>query len=364
MIVTAVVLLLAVVTGSCKKSEQPAPEPVIRPVRYQQVSSIGGTRVRSFSGAAKASAEIQLSFKVTGTLSRLPVNVGDFVKENTVIAELDPRDYELQVEDDQAALAQTRAQGRNAAADYERVRGLYENNNASKADLDAARTAAESADAKVRSMEKKLELARLQLSYTKLASPVDGAVAEVRAEVNENLSAAQTILTLHSGSRPEVEVTVPEALITQILRGSRVTVKFDALAGRTFSAMVTEVGVAPTGSATTFPVTVLLDRAAPKILPGMSAEVAFTFTTEGGSRRFVVPPQSVGGDPEGHFVYTLERGQEGLGVVRRRSVRIGELVTEGLEILEGLRDGDLVVTAGVSRIEEGQTVKLLESNQS
>ena len=320
-------------------------------------------RERTFSGAAKAGVETKISFKVGGTISRLPVRVGDVIQEGDELSTIDPRDYELQVEDVRASLAQARAQRRNAAADYDRVRGLYENNNASKADLDAARTAAESAEAAVRSMEKKLELAQRQLEYTRLLAPVDGLVAEVPVDVNENVTSGQTILTVNSGARPEVEVAVPESLITQVRRGSQVAVAFDALSGQDYSAEVLEVGVSPTRSATTFPVTVRLNQPNPKVLPGMAAEVTFRFHTGEGGARVVVPPQSVGEDRQGKHVFTLERTGAGLGTVHRRTVRIGELVSEGLEIVEGLSHGDLVVTAGVSQIAEGQQVRLLDGDR-
>ena len=63
---------------------------------------------------------------------------------------------------------------RNAKAGYDRTRGLYENRNASRSDLDAARAAFESAQASVRSLAKQIELARSQLSYTRLLAPADG----------------------------------------------------------------------------------------------------------------------------------------------------------------------------------------------
>ena len=82
----------------------------------------------------------------------------------------------------------------------------------------------------------------------------DGSVAEVLVEVNENVQAGQGIVTLTSGARTKVEVAIPSTLIAGVSEGDTVDVRFDALAGRSFAATVTEVGVAASGS-TTFPVT-------------------------------------------------------------------------------------------------------------
>ncbi len=355
--VWAAAILLAALAPSCQQPVESLPAP-IRPVIYREVYSTGGVRTRTFSGSAKAGVESNISFKVSGTLERLPIKVGDLVRQGQLIARLDATDYELRVEDVAAALAQARALAVKARADLERIRGLYERDNASQADYDAARAAADSAEANVRSMEKKLETARLQVKYCTLNSPIDGAVAEVPVEVNENVQQGQTIVTLTSGIRPEVEVAIPELLIGEIREGQAATVTFDAFPQQRFAGRVTEVAPAAGRGLTTYPVTVRLNRSGNDILPGMAAEVAFQFGTANGRPRYVVPPHAVGEDRQGRFVYVVNSESDGLATVERRPVAVGELVSDGLEVFEGLQDGDRVVTSGVARITDGQQVKL------
>ena len=135
----ALLALLALLACEAEKVEQPPPP--IRPVRYREVYGVGGTRVRAFTGVAKAGVESKLSFKVPGTIETLNVKVGDIVQPGQLVAAIDPRDYELLVEDTEATLAQTRAQAIKAEADFKRIRGLFERDNASQADYDAARAA-------------------------------------------------------------------------------------------------------------------------------------------------------------------------------------------------------------------------------
>ena len=355
---TLVVAVLWVATLPACQSEEPVPEPIIRPVRTQQVFSTGGTRVRTFSGTAQAGLESRLSFRVPGKVQLLNVNVGDHVKAGDLIAELDPMDYRLQVEETEASRERARADLRNAEAKYARVRALYENRNASRDDLDAARAGAESARAQVHSIEKRLELVGSQLRYTRLEAATDGAIAEVGVEVNENVQAGQTVVLLTSGARPEVKVGMPESLIAQVEAGGKVSVTFDSTPGETFSAVITEVGVV-TGMITTYPVKVRLEEADPDVRPGMAAEVAFRFGSTDDRERFLVPPVAVAEDRKGRFVFLVEQGSEGFGVTRRRPVTVGELREEGIEILEGVSDGDLLVIAGISKIVDGMKVKLL-----
>jgi len=356
-------LLPASFVLSCGGDQQQEAEPVIRPVRYIQVYATGGGRDRSFSGSARAGVESRLSFKVAGTIERIPVSVGNVVRKGDLIAELDPTDYELQMQDAEASLVQVESQAKNARASYARIQRLYENANASRSDLDQALAQRESAEANVESVQKKLELAQLQLEYTRLLAPAAGSIASVDVEANENVGVGQTVVMLTAGEVPEVEVSVPEILITQVREGNDVTVKFDAIRNETFSATVTEVGVAALGFATTYPVKVRLDEADNRIRPGMASEVTFRFESQSNREHFVVPSIAVAEDRNGRFVYVVEPTTDEEAVARRRSVTVGDVTTNGLEILEGVSDGDLVVIAGVSRISDGQTVKLLERLQ-
>ena len=365
----AFLALVALLSCEAEKVEQPPPP--IRPVRYREVHGVGGTRIRAFTGVAKAGVESKLSFKVPGTIQTLNVKVADLVESGQLVAAIDPRDYELLVEETEASLAQARAQAVKAEADFKRIRGLFERDNASQADYDAARAAQDSARAQVRSIDKKLESAELQLSYTRLESQVAGAVAEVPVEINENVQAGQPLLTLLSGQNPEVEVGIPEVLITEIRDGASATIVFDALPGREFHGRVTELAVTATQGLSTYPVTVQLNQTweqltrgrLSEVRPGMSAEVSFRFGSGDAPRRWILPPHAVREDREGRFVFVVKPKEAGLGAVERRGVTVGEFVREGLEITEGLQDGELVVTAGAGRITDGQQVKLTKENE-
>ena len=277
------------------------------------------------------------------------------------MASLDPRDYELQVERAHASLSRAKANARKTSADYSRIQDLYENRNASRSDLDQARAAAESSRAEVSSNTKDLELARLQLEYTRLTSPTDCSVATVPVEVNENVQAGvTTVAEVICGTRHEVEVNLPGALIAGVKKGSKVDVTFDAIPGLLFPATVTKVGVAAGQTATTFPVTVQLQQDLPGFRSGLAAEVTFRFESGSSRALFLVPPVAVGEDRGGRYVYRIEQVEQGFGIVRRMPVKVGDLTGEGLEILDGLADGDLIVTAGVRRLFDGRKVRLME----
>jgi membrane fusion protein, multidrug efflux system len=346
---------LCCLLSSCATPED---EQKAQMVRYTEVHLSSGIQPRSFSGQTKASIESKISFRVPGIIDELPVKVGDEVDVGDMIAKLDPTDYTLKVGEADAALLQAIARERQAVADYKRMRELYESKSASKAELDAARAQAESTTASADANEKKLQLAKSQLEYATLKAPIDGSIATVDVEVNENVATGQIIVTLNSRAQLEVYVAIPELLITQVSKGATVAVNFDALPGEIYEAIVTEVGVA-SGVATTYPVTVQLLKTVKGVRSGMAAEVIFQFRVSDTDQTIYVPSQSVlGGEDAQRYIFVLLLGEGNHGTVQRRMVTIGEITNEGIEITSGLKSGEKIITAGVQFLADGQEVQV------
>ncbi|MFN3201218.1 MAG: efflux RND transporter periplasmic adaptor subunit [Bradymonadia bacterium] len=350
-------IMLSALLAGCQKPP-PEKKTVIRPVRAIVVEQADAQRTRVLSGTAQAGAETQLSFKVNGTLKSLAVKVGDEVKKGQRLAELDDSDYKLQLSEARASAGAARAQSRSAKASYDRVRKLYANGNAAKADLDAARSGYESARAQLASTGQRIKLLQKQVKYTVLSAPADGVVAATISEVNENLGSGQPVITLNTGGRTEVVVAVPESLISEVEPQATVQVKFPAANALTIPGTVTEISPAARGQST-FPVTVVLEKEDAQVRPGMAAEITFTFGEANAAPRIIVPLVAVGEDREGRHVLVVNDVKEGQGKVARVMVTVGDISEQGMEITEGLKGGELLVTAGLRHIQPGLTVKLM-----
>lgn len=272
-IAAVIVTLLAL--GGCK--EEPEEPELLRPVRYIQVEGRDSARQRTYSGVAKAGQESRLSFQVSGQVLSVPVNVGEVVKKGQTIARMDPTDYTLQLQNAQASAAQTRAQERNAKATYERTQALYENQNVSKQELDADRTAYDSAKAALNAANQQIRLNQRQLGYTHLKAPESGTLATVDIEMNEYVQAGALVATLLAGDQIEVSVSVPASIIRSVEQGAQAEARFNSLGGKVFKGTVTEVGVASMGGSATFPVTVRLTEGQDQARAGMAADVTFKF---------------------------------------------------------------------------------------
>ncbi len=347
-------LLLSIILmmAGCEQTTPPAPTPM-RSVRYIEVAENDAQRVRTFAGVSKSEQEVKLSFKVAGTLINLGVAVGDAIEPGQVIAQVDASSYQLQLQQAQADLARATAEQRNADTAYQRTRDLYENQNASKIDLDVARTAFESTQALVDAAQRAVDLSRLNVSYAKLVAKEACSVASTSADAGENVAIGQEIVRVNCGDQLKVDVSIPESLISLFRPGMAAMVEFDSVADTRFNGEVTEIGVAATG--TTFPVSVrLLDPAG--LRAGLAAQVGFRFSS--GATYPSVPTTSVAEDQNGRYIYLLMPGASPeLAVTKRQPVEVGNIVADGIEIVRGVKPGDKVVTAGVSVIRDGLVVK-------
>lgn len=350
--------------GTGCRNEEKATAPEIRPVRYAQATVAGNTQSRTFPGVSRAASEQNLAFRVAGTVTAVEVNVGTVVRKGELIMQLDPGDLELKRQQAEAGLAQARAQSRNAKANYERVVALYENGNASMSEMDVARASYESTNASEASAGTALRLAEQQVSYTQLRAPVNGSVSMLAVDVNEAVGAGQPVVVIiDTSGNPEVQVTVPEVFIGSLRKGQTARVVFGSLADGSFNALVTEVGTAAT-SAGGFPAIVRLDEGADvtQVRPGMAAQVTLSIMGLSGVTGVLVPPQAVGQDHKSRFVYVLNPSETGnITTAERRTVEIGSLTPDGLEILDGVADGEYVATAGLGTLVSGQQVRLLDT---
>lgn len=333
----------------------------LRPVRFVTISDSDQSRRSTFPGVSQSARESRLSFKVAGTVADIPVQVGDSIAAGTVIAKLDPSAYELQLQQAQANVAQSRAASRNAKAAYERTRSLYANNNAALGDLDAARAASESAEAQQRSAGKSLELAQLNLSYTRLSVDIDCSVDSISVEINENVSSSSEVARVNCSDDIEVEVTVPESTVTGLKKGNSARLQFDALANRDFDGEIVEIGNGIGGVGSTFPVTVAVKESDRALRPGLAVAVSFSVANpDVASKDVLIPLSSLIKRTDGTYVFVVvpDDTEPTQGVVELREVSAGDLTSSGIQIIDGLSSGERVVTAGVSFLRDQQAVAL------
>lgn len=351
-----------------------APEPVgsapLTPsVKVFTVGKEATGQSRRISGTVQASGRSVLSFGVGGQVVEVIASTGQAVAEGQLLARLDEAPFQTRIEEARAGLSKARAALVEAQATYERTKGLADQRAASQRDLDAATAALATADGNVKSSQSALEQAERDLGRTRLVAPFDGSVVEVGVDPFQEVSASGEVVLLQSDDALDVEVLVPETLIRDVDFGQRVQVSFATLEGVTVSGSVRQIG-ADVAAGNAFLVKIGLDATEADLRPGMTASVVFNFTSYLDDRTAHLVPLSALAIDAGLLASegSLEQGVEErvaplfvldaeAGVVRLRMVEVGDLRGNEIEVFEGLEPGDLVVSAGVSFLKDGDAAR-------
>ena len=357
-------LVLPLAGVACK--EEPPPSPPVRAIQWIRVEDPATEQARMISGLLRAKHSTDLNFDVTGLVTSYKAELGDSVKKQQVLAELDKEPFILNVRKGQGEVAKAKAGVVDANADYRRVRLLYEADNASKNDLDNVRAQLDTARGLLRTAESQLGTYRRDLREATLRAPYDGTISKRSINVGQTVQRSTTVYTLDGTETGlQVQVDVPESLIDRVKQGQTVEVRFPANK-QTTQAVVSEVGTRA-GRGNAFPVKADLVEDLPWARPGMTAEVTFTygFDVDGGAGPppegvmipidAVLPAGEMGDDTRDYYVFVFD---ESASTVRKTAIKGGGIRDNRLNVIEGLKTGDVIASAGVEHLNDGQQVTL------
>ncbi|WP_321328723.1 efflux RND transporter periplasmic adaptor subunit [uncultured Ilyobacter sp.] len=384
-LISIFIILVLAACGKEKEQEVQVKEKP-RSVRYIVAEDKTSEFQRVFAGNIISETESNLSFRVSGTIIKKYAKLGDYVKKGQVLAELDNEDYKLEVENataqyesSRAKLAEADAQMKSANAslinsknEYARIEKLYLDDNVSKSQFDSSRADRDvtesqlaqfeaykkSAQSNLKASEMQLAQSKLKLSYTKLIAPENGFITSEEKEENETVSSGTPVYKISLGEKLQTETFIPETMISFIKNGQKVTVEVSALHGKVYEGEIKEIGTSSEGYGNTFPVKIELLEKDEKIKPGMSSKISFDLGQDSVAR-MLIPISALDQNPAGeNYVYSVEKIKDGVGSAVKSLVTIGEITSEGVEVLSGINSGDYIITSGVTQITEGQEVSI------
>jgi RND family efflux transporter MFP subunit len=186
--------------------------------------------------------------------------------------------------------------------------------------------------------------------------PYDGVIETIPADAQEVVSAGQEVMTLQGESGMEFKIGLPAADVGKVELGMKATVTVRSLAGAAMSAEVIKVAAQPSENST-YEVTLALNGDMdPQLRSGMDGEAELKLPNAGGSVISVPIECVVGRGSEDTYVWLVE-GEADAKQIRKGPVTTGGLAGEGqVEVQEGLKPGDVIVSRGVHRVEEGMAV--------
>ena len=343
---------------ACSTKNEPQQKEKLRPVKFAEVSYSGIGQIRTFNGTARSDKEINLSFRTSGILTTLNISAGQKVSKGDLLAQIDNSEARLSLEQAISSLNGAKATLNTSTSTLERTRTLFEKGSASLSDYENAKSSFASAKASYESAERTVDIQKKQVGYGIIYAPADGIIASKNVENNENVSAGQVIAVLNAGSFMEISLGMPENVINRVRKGMNITAKFPALQGKIFKGVVNEIAPSVESGTATYPVRVKLLGETSEVKSGMAANITFTFATTDNQEALIVPVSAVGEDSNGNFVYVIEKQNENVGLIKKQHFQIGELSPIGFEVISGLKPGQLVATAGLQTLLDGQTVSL------
>lgn len=347
-------LVASAALAACKEEAKTAPD--VRPVRVMQVGGPAAQAGAELAGTVRAHVETPLSFRIGGKLIERRVDIGSVVRRGAAIARIDPQDASLNAAAADAQLASANARLAQARMDHGRSVQLFAQKFVSQAEVDNRKTALDAAREAARQAAAQRDLARNQAGYTTLMADADGVITEVLAEPGQVVAAGQGVAKLARDGVREIALDVPEQLRGAVKVGDAVLIRIWALPGREIKGHVSELSPAADAAARTYPARVAFDEAVADVQLGMSASVrlaqAGSVTANG---RIRVPLTALFGNTGAQKVWRFDAGS---GTVKAVPVKVAALVDDAA-LIEGVRPGDLVVTAGVHLLREGQQVKRL-----
>ena len=341
----------SLLSGCKETSPEIAPE-VIRPAKVFRVMSPDEAQIRRFPAQVQAAERAALAFRVSGELADLPAKPGQDVKTGTILAKLDPADYQVNLDDRKARFALAKSQ-------YARMKDLFDMGQTSKAQFDQAKAELDISQAA-------LTAATSDLSYTELKAPFPGVVANVFAENHQPVNAGTTIVVLQARDQLEVNLEIPESIMVMLVerenKSYQPDVVFDALPESRFKATYKEHTTQAVSGTGSYTVTLTLPRPQNlNVLPGMSASVYVDLNQVFSQRSelMLIPAHAVfqqAGQVQGSnqaSVWLVKNDQ----TLTATPVEVGKLTSHGIEIKAGLKAGDEILESGVQQASEGMRIR-------
>ncbi|MGC2777330.1 MAG: efflux RND transporter periplasmic adaptor subunit [Bradyrhizobium sp.] len=346
-------LALALLAGCNEKAA--APEPV-RPVLSMKVER-QTANASTVTGTIEPRYKADLSFRVLGRLIARPVFIGDMVKQDQVVAAIDPAALELAMRASAAEVSRSQAQLINATGTEGRQRTLLETDATTKATLESAEQSRAAAQASVVKAQSNLAKAREQLGYAQLKADFAGIVTAVGAEVGQVVSPGVSVVTV---ARPDVRdavIDVGEDAAGALQAGTPFTVRLQVDPRISTTGKVREIGPRADATTRTRRIRITLDNP-PEI---MRLGTTVTATVNAEQRTVIQLPRTAILEQDGKsFVWLVDAASN---VVERHEIMVARNEDGSVRVTGGLEAGQRVVTAGVHSLKDGQSVRIDQESQ-
>lgn len=315
--------------------------PVLAPkkvrVEVARVEEVSLPRSIAAVGSLRSENSVVLRAEVTGRIAELNFNEGRRVTKGQLLVRLDDSVVRAELQQAQANLSL-------ASSQFRRAQQLTKEGFISKQARDEAASQFGVQQAAV-------ALAKAHLSKTVITAPFDGLIGLRNVSVGDYVSPGSDLVPLESVDPLKVDFRIPEQYFSQVKVGQRLTLRFDALSGQTREGEVGAISPLVDVGGRSLLLRANVPNPDATLRPGMFARVSLQFADD---HTLVVPETALAPSGDEQYVYRVNQGR-----IERVVVRIGLRQAGKVEVTEGLRAGDMVVTSGLQKVSAGKEVDVV-----
>lgn len=308
-------------------------------VNTEKVSKTAINLDFSANGTFAANQDLIVAAENAGRVTRILVDEGSRVSKGQLIARIDADLLNVDVET-------AKANYQSAVRDLERYESAFKTGGVTQQQLDNARL-------NVQTTQSRLQSANLKSSDANIKSPISGIVNKRFVEQGSYVNVGNQIVEIVDVSKLKLQVTANENQVVQLKVGDQVAIKSNVFSGITFTGKITFIAPKADNSLN-FPVEVeLSNNADGKLKAGMYGTAVFDFPDQAAS--ITVPRSAFVGSINSNKVFVLEGNK-----AKERQVIAGRNLGDRVEVVEGLKEGELVITSGQVNLVDGTEVQKLK----
>jgi membrane fusion protein, multidrug efflux system len=329
------------------------------PIKTYELKPTDFTDELFASGTVKSVPVLELKFETNGLLRSTSFKEGDGVKKNDLLAVLDPKDVNLEIQWAQAKLKASEAEHKAALKRYAMVERLYELGAIIKDRLEQVQAEVNVAKAKIEISSKELELSKVKLEKLSLKAPQDGLIGKKEKEAGEFVTPNDAICSIIDPDNIFVETGIIEKDIFKVKSGQRVQVRVDTYPTRVFFGYVETLFPEIDERTRTLNIRIRVLDPGKLLKPGMFARTSIAVFSKKDAH--VIPSASVSIQQGAYYAAVVDNGKVGY-----RQVSVEHITTDFAVISKGLQTGDLIIieTPGMKKLSAGSPVRIIEKQET
>jgi RND family efflux transporter MFP subunit len=308
----------------------------------------------SFTGSVQPRYQAPVGFRVAGKIAQRHVELGDCVQQGDLLFSLDPTDYELNLRVAEADLISAQSTFTQAAAEEKRLSQLRSTGSVSLSEYDLSLAARDVAQARLDSALKRLELAKNQRSYCELRADFDGLVTAIQGEAGQVVNVGRTILQLMRGDELEAVISIPENRLA-LVRALQPTISLWSQPDARLPAKLREISPIADPISRTYDAKFTLLESNPLLSIGMTATVHLL---DSNPREIPVPTAAIANNLDETVIWRIHEED---GSVEAVPIEVIQMRNDTAMVRGSLQPNDLVVSAGVQRVDEKVRVRVWNS---